>query len=149
MTVKQSVEKMEKDLSGLRTQRVNLTTRAADLFFKWRSELYEMIEAMYKSGLPFLNPHVAGATRRGVLLGDGFMCDKRVLYVYDVCVVRVVDPVTDEYCAAEIEAAAFAETHDLDTAKAGFDSVRDMHITAIRQYHERNAAIKAFLDANE
>ena len=140
---------MEKDLGNLRAQRVNLTMRVNELLFKWRDELHVMIEAMNKRGLPFLNPRVDGSTRRGVLIGDGFMGDKRVLYVHDILTVRAVDPVTDEYCSDTIETADFAETHDLDTVKAGFDSVRNMHITAIKLYHERNVVIKAFLEANE
>ena len=152
MSIQESADKLAAELGRLKTKRVDLSQRIADLMNSLSRELQPLRQVMAQFRIPYQNPLVEGESHKGFVLDETVINGKRALYVFmsDLGVVQQVCAETDEFITAiEIEPVDFAETCDLDKIKAAFDYVRNLSESAIAFYRERNNAMAKFIDENK
>jgi hypothetical protein len=151
MSIQELASEIRSSLSRLKAERSGLAGRIADMMGEWSNGLYPLTEIMKEYKIPYRNAHIIGKSEKGFLVGEGFSPGgERILYVFTGLYVYAVNAETDkrvdESDGGMIETSDFVKTADLEQIKSGFDYVRNLKETVLRDYSERNKSMRKFLD---
>ena len=156
MKIHKKADILRNKFSKARMARINIAQSLSQLFENWAAELEPLTLLMREFKLPYQNAFIEGQSFNGFIVGEKIEyvdeAEIRYIYVFDGCLLRLINLKTD--CQDDDGALGivdFISNHDfnLDHIKAGFDYVRYLDISALREYRARNKELMRFLDDNK